>query len=97
MPTLKPLNDRIVVERDQAEEKTAGGIVLPDTAKDKPKRGKIVAVGTGHVLDDGKVVPMELKKGETVLFGPYSGMEIKIDGKELLILKESEVLGVLEK
>jgi len=96
MATLKPLYDRVVVERSQAEEKTEGGIVLPDTAKDKPKQGKVVCVGTGRVLEDGKVVPLAIKKGERVVFGAYAGMEVKVDNKEYLILKESEILGVLE-
>ena len=95
MPTLKPLYDRVVVERSQAEEKTRGGIVLPDTAKDKPKQGRVVSVGTGRVLDDGKVAPVEVKKGDRVVFGAYAGMEVKVDGKEYLILKESEILAVL--
>ena len=94
MAKLKPLRDRVVVERSQAEEKTAGGIVLPDTAKDKPKQGTVVAVGTGKQLDDGKVVPVGVKKGDKVLFGAYAGSEVKIDGKEYLILNESEILAV---
>jgi len=97
MAELKPLYDRVVVERSEAEEKTAGGIVLPDTAKDKQKKGKVVAVGIGQQLESGKVVPLEVKKGDVVVFGAYAGSEVKVDGKELLILKESEILGIVEK
>ncbi|MHC4605697.1 MAG: co-chaperone GroES [Planctomycetota bacterium] len=96
MASLKPLRDRVLVERREAEEKTAGGIVLPDTAKDKPKEGKVVAVGTGRVLDNGEVRALEVKKGDRVLFGAYAGSEVKIENKELLILSESEILAVIE-
>lgn len=96
MASLKPLFDRVVVERSQAEEKTAGGIVLPDTAKDKPKQGTVVSVGTGHALESGKVVALEVKTGDRVLFGAYAGTEVKVDGKEFLILKESEILAVVD-
>jgi len=96
MTVLKPLYDKVVVERSQAEEKTAGGIVLPDTAKDKPKQGTVIAVGTGTVLDSGKLVALDVKVGDKVLFGAYSGMEVKVEGKEYLILKESEILAVVE-
>ena len=95
-PRLKPLRDRVVVERSEAEEKTAGGIVLPDSAKDKPKQGTVVAVGTGRVLDSGDTKPLEVRKGDRVLFGSYSGSEVKIDGKEYLIMSESEILAVVE-
>jgi chaperonin GroES len=93
---LKPLRDRVVVERSEAEEKTAGGIVLPDTAKDKPKRGRVVAVGSGRILENGEVKTIEVKPGDEVLFGAYAGTEVKIDGKEYLVLNESEVLAVVE-
>ena len=97
MAELKPLNDRVVVERSEAEEKTAGGIVLPDTAKDKQKEGKVLAVGPGRSLDDGGVAPPEVKVGDRVVFGAYGGTEVKLDGKEVLILSESEILAVLGK
>ena len=95
MVALKPLRDKVVVERSEAEEKTAGGIVLPDTAKDKPKQGLVVSVGTGRVLDNGTVQQLEVKKGDKVLFGSYAGTEVKIDGKEYLIIPESEILAVV--
>jgi chaperonin GroES len=96
MASLKPLRDKVVVERSEAEERTAGGIVLPDSAKDKPKQGTVVAVGSGRVLDNGDVRKLEVKKGDKVLFGGYAGSEVKIDGQELLILSESEILAVIE-
>ena len=96
MASLKPLRDKVVVERNEAEERTAGGIVLPDSAKDKPKQGTVVAVGSGRVLDNGDVRKLEVKKGDKVLFGGYAGSEVKIEGKELLILSESEILAVIE-
>ncbi len=96
MASLKPLRDKVVVERSEAEEKTAGGIVLPETAKDKPKQGTVVSVGTGRVLENGDVKPLEVKKGDKVLFGSYAGSEVKIDGKEFLIMGESEILAVIE-
>jgi chaperonin GroES len=94
---IRPLQDRIVVRRVQEEEKTKGGIIIPDSAKEKPIEGEVVAVGNGKVLDDGKQVALEVKKGDRILFGKYSGTEIKIDGVEHLILREDEVLGILEK
>jgi chaperonin GroES len=94
---IRPLQDRIVVRRVQEEEKTKGGIIIPDSAKEKPIEGEVIAVGNGKVLDDGKQVALEVKKGDRILFGKYSGTEIKIDGVEHLILREEEVLGVLEK
>ncbi len=94
---IKPLRDRVVVERLDSEEKTAGGIVLPDSAKEKPKQGTIVAVGTGRLLDSGEVKALDVKKGDRVLFGSYAGTEVKLNGKDLLILSESEILAVLEK
>jgi chaperonin GroES len=96
MASLKPLRDKVVVERNEAEERTAGGIVLPDTAKDKPKQGTVLAVGSGRVLDNGETRKLEVKKGDKVLFGGYAGSEVKIDGKELLILSENEILAVIE-
>ncbi len=94
---LKPLDDRVVVKPQEAEEKTAGGIVLPDTAKEKPLMGKVVAVGTGKLLDNGKRAQMSVKKGNTVLYGKYGGSDIEIDDQEYKILHESEILGVVEK
>ena len=94
--SLKPLRDKVVVERSEAEEKTAGGIVLPDTAKDKPKQGTVIAVGPGRVLDNGEVKALEVKKGDRVLFGGFAGSEVKIAGKEYLILNENEILAVID-
>jgi len=93
---LIPLGDRLLVERIEAEEKTAGGIVLPDTAKEKPIQGKVVAVGEGRRSDEGKVIPLQVKKGDTILFGKYAGTEVKIDGEEYLIMREDDVLAILE-
>ncbi len=93
---VRPLDDRIVVEPVEAETKTAGGIVLPDTAKEKPQKGKVVAIGEGKLLDDGKRAPMSVKKGDLVLYARYGGTEIKVDGKELLIMRESDVLAKVE-
>ncbi len=95
--SLKPLRDKVVVERSEAEQKTSGGILLPDTAKDKPKEGTVVAVGPGRILENGEVKALEVKKGDRVLFGGFAGSEIKHDGKELLILSESEILAVIGK
>ena len=92
---FKPLHDRVLVERIEAEEKTAGGIIIPDTAKEKPQEGKVVAVGTGTRGDDGKVTPLDVKAGDTILFGKWSGTEVKVDGKDLLIMKESDILGIV--
>jgi chaperonin GroES len=97
MASLKPLRDKVVVERSEAEEKTAGGIVLPDTAKDKPKQGTVIAVGPGRVLDTGEVKALEVKKGDRVLFGGFAGTEVKLEGKEYLVLGESEILAVITK
>ena len=88
---IQPLADRVVVEPSPAEEKTASGIIIPDTAKEKPQEGKIVAVGKGRITDDGKEIPLELKVGDKILYGKYSGTEITIDGEEYLIMKESDV------
>jgi chaperonin GroES len=94
---FRPLHDRVVVRRIDAEEKTAGGIIIPDTAKEKPSQGEVIAVGPGARDDAGKLIPIDLKAGDTVLFGKWSGTEVKIDGKELLIMKESDIFGVVEK
>ena len=92
---VKPLGDRVLVEAAAAEEKTAGGIIIPDTAKEKPQRGKIVAVGTGKMNDDGKLTPLHVKVGDKVLYGKYGGTEITIDGKDLLIMRESDIYAVV--
>ena len=94
---IRPLADRIVVKRTQHEEKTKGGIIIPDSAKEKPVEGLVVAVGSGKALKDGKVHPVDVKAGDRVLFGKYSGTEVKIDGEERLIIREDDILGVLEK
>jgi chaperonin GroES len=93
---VRPLADKVLVQRLQADEKTSGGIVLPDTAKEKPKQGKVIAVGKGKVLEDGTLKPTEVKKGDAVIFSSYAGTEIKIDGKEQLIMSESEIMAVIE-
>jgi chaperonin GroES len=93
---IRPLQDRILVKRIEEEEKTKGGIIIPDTAKEKPSEGKVVAVGKGKVLDDGKLHPLEIKKGDRVLFNKYSGSEVDIDGGEHLIIREDDVLGICE-
>jgi chaperonin GroES len=92
---LRPLQDRLLVQRVKEEEKTKGGIIIPDTAKEKPAEGKVVAVGKGKVDDKGKPIPMEVKKGDRILFGKYSGTEIKIEGEEYLIMREDDVLGII--
>ena len=94
---IRPLQDRIIVKRIEEEEKSKGGIIIPDTAKEKPEEGKVVAVGKGKVSDDGKITPLDVKVNDRVLFGKYSGSEINIDGEEHLIMREDDVLGVLEK
>jgi chaperonin GroES len=93
---LRPLQDRILVQRVEEETKTKGGIIIPDTAKEKPAEGKVVAVGEGRVGDDGKKVALEVKAGDRILFGKYSGTEVKIEGEEFLIMREDDVLGVIE-
>jgi chaperonin GroES len=93
---LRPLQDRILVQRVEEETKTKGGIIIPDTAKEKPAEGKVTAVGNGKVGDDGKRVALEIKKGDRILFGKYSGTEVKIEGEEYLIMREDDVLGVIE-
>ncbi len=93
---IRPMNDRILVVRVEEEKKTAGGIIIPDTAKEKPQEGKVVAAGPGKMGDDGKRIPMELKKGDRVLFSKYAGTEIKIDGVEHIFMREDDMLGILE-
>jgi len=93
---FKPLHDRVLVRRVEQEEKTKGGIIIPDTAKEKPQEGKIIAVGKGKLGDDGKVQPLDVKKGDKVLFSKYAGNEVNIDGDEHLIIREDDVLGVIE-
>jgi chaperonin GroES len=92
---FRPLHDRVLVEREESEEKTAGGIIIPDTAKEKPMQGKIVAVGSGARDEQGKATPLDVKAGDTVLFGKWSGTEIKLDGTDYLIMKESDIMGIL--
>jgi chaperonin GroES len=94
---IRPLYDRILVKRVEAKEQIRGGIIIPDTAKEKPQQGKVIAVGKGRIEKDGKVTPLDVKANDTVLFGKYSGTDIKIDGQEYLIIREEEVLGVIEK
>jgi chaperonin GroES len=94
---IKPLQDRIIVKRIEEEEKTKGGIIIPDTAKEKPMEGEVTAVGSGKILENGKKQPLEVKAGDRVLFGKYAGTEIKIDGIEHLIMREDDILGVIEK
>ena len=92
---FRPLHDRVLVRRVEAEEKTAGGIIIPDTAKEKPQEGEVVAAGTGAKSEDGKITPLDVKAGDRILFGKWSGTEVKVDGEDLIIMKESDVLGVL--
>ena len=94
---IRPLYDRIVVKRIEEKETVLGGIIIPDTAKEKPQEGEVVAVGKGKRLEDGKLVPLDVKAGDRILFGKYSGTEVKIDGDELLIMREDDILGILEK
>ncbi len=94
---LRPLDDRVVIKQSEAEEKTTGGIILPDTAKEKPQIGKVIAVGPGKILDNGKRAEMSVKKNDTVIYAKYMGNEIEIDGEKYVILKESDVLGIVEK
>ena len=93
---FRPLHDRIIIRRIEGEEKTKGGIIIPDTAKEKPQEAKVIAVGKGKVTDDGKLQPMEVQKGDRILVGKYSGSEIKIDGEEHVIIREDDVLAILE-
>ena len=97
MVKFRPLHDRVVVRRIDAEEKTSGGIIIPDTAKEKPMEGEIIAVGPGGRDESGKLIPIDLKPGDRILFGKYSGQEIKLDGEEFLIMREEEILGVITK
>lgn len=92
---LKPLNDRVLVKRLESEEKTAGGLYIPDTAKEKPSRGEVVAVGPGKHTDDGKLIPMSVKAGDTVLFNKYAGTEVKLDGVEHLVMREDDILAII--
>ena len=92
---FRPLHDRVLVRRIEAEEKTAGGIIIPDSAKEKPAEGEIVSVGTGTRADDGKITPLDVKAGDRVLFGKWSGTEVKINGEDLLIMKESDIMGIM--
>ena len=94
---VRPLHDRLIVKRFDEEDRTKSGIIIPDTAKEKPQQGEVIAVGNGKVLDDGKKIPLEVKKGDRVLFGKYSGTEIKIEGSDYLMLKEDEILGIVER
>ncbi len=94
---IRPLYDRLIVRRVAEEEKTKGGIIIPDTAKDKPTEGEVVAAGKGRLTEDGKVIPMDVKKGDRILFTKYAGNEVKIDGVEYLIMREEDVLGIIEK
>lgn len=91
---VRPLHDRLLVRRMTEDEKTAGGIIIPDTAKEKPQRGKVVAVGKGRITEDGKVLPLDVKEGDSVLFSKYAGTEIKLEGEEYLMIKEDDVLGI---
>jgi chaperonin GroES len=92
---FRPLHDRVLVRRVEAEEKTAGGIIIPDTAKEKPQEGEVIAVGPGGRDENGKLTPMDIKSGDRVLFGKWSGTEVKLDGEDLLIMKESDIMGVI--
>jgi len=93
---IRPLHDRIIVERLEEETKTAGGLIIPDTAKEKPQQGKVIAVGKGKKTEDGKILPLDVKVGDKILFGKYAGTEIKIEGQEFLMMREDDVLGVVE-
>jgi chaperonin GroES len=93
---IRPLQDRVIVKRLEEEEKTKGGIIIPDTAKEKPQEGKVIAVGKGKVTEEGKVIPLDVKAGDKILFGKYSGTEIKVEGEELLIMREEDILGIIE-
>ncbi len=93
---IRPLQDRVIVKRLEEEEKTKGGIIIPDTAKEKPQEGKVLAVGKGKITEDGKVVPLDVKVGDRILFGKYAGTEIKVEGEEHLIMREEDILGIIE-
>ncbi len=92
---FRPLHDRVLVRRVEAEEKTAGGIIIPDTAKEKPQEGEVVAAGSGAKAEDGKITPLDVKAGDRILFGKWSGTEVKVNGEDLLIMKESDILGII--
>lgn len=94
---LKPLNDRVIVKRFEEEQKTAGGLIIPDTAKEKPIQGEVLAVGSGKLMEDGSRRPLDLKAGDRVLFGKYAGTDIKVEGEELLIMREDDILAIIEK
>lgn len=93
---IRPLQDRILVKRVEEEERTKGGIIIPDTAKEKPQMGEVIAAGNGKKTEDGKVIPMDVKKGDKVLFSKYSGTEVKVEGEELLIMREDDILGIVD-
>jgi chaperonin GroES len=93
---IRPLQDRIIVKRLEEEEKTKGGIIIPDSAKEKPQEGKVIAVGKGKLTDEGKLIPLDVKVGDRILFGKYSGTEVKIEGEEHLIMREEDILGIIE-
>jgi len=95
--TIKPLGDRVLVKAIEEEEQVRGGIIIPDTAREKPQQGEVIAVGPGKVTEDGKVLPMHVKEGDTILFGKYAGTEIKIEGDEIMIMHENDILGIVEK
>lgn len=97
MTSIRPLHDRVIVRRTEQEDKTAGGIIIPDTAKEKPIKGEILAVGPGTRDDSGKLIPLDVKVGDVVLFGKWGGTEVKLEGEDLLVLKESDIIGVVEK
>ncbi len=97
MTAIRPLHDRVIVRRLEQDEKTAGGIIIPDTAKEKPVQGEVIAVGPGARDDAGRLVPMDVKVGDAVLFGKWAGTEVKLDGEEVLVLKESDIIGIVEK
>jgi chaperonin GroES len=94
---IRPLHDRVIVKREEEERKSPGGIVIPDTAAEKPIRGKVVAVGKGKILEDGKLRPLDVKVGDRILFGKYGGNEVKVDGEELLVLREEDIMAIIEK
>ncbi len=93
---IRPLQDRVIVKRLEEEEKTKGGIIIPDTAKEKPQEGKVIAVGKGKMSEDGKIIPLDVKVGDRILFGKYAGTEVKVDGEEHLIMREEDILGIIE-
>jgi len=96
MKKIRPLHDRVIVRRLEEERKSAGGIVIPDTAKEKPVQGEVIAVGTGKILEDGKVRPLDVKVGDKILFGKYSGTEVKVGDEELLVMREEDIMGIVE-